>query len=291
MTALSLGLILLSAVGHATWNLLAKRVGGGALSVWTYSALAALIYAPLAVFVLASNTKPLGIESLVAMLISGVLHTGYFLLLQRGYRDGDLSLVYPLARGTGPTLSTLAAIALFGERPSPVSLAGAVLIGVGVFLLAGAGARAGAARRSAHTLRLAIGYGLATGVFIAIYTLWDKRGVSAVGVPPLVFDWGTGLTRALLLTPLALPRWAEVKRNFAAHRRAYLGIALLAPAAYILVLTALSTTAVSYVAPAREISILIGTFFGVRALKEGDGRRRLVAAALMVVGIMALALG
>lgn len=291
MTALSIGIILLSAVCHATWNLLAKRAGGGALSVWIYSSLAALIYAPLALIAAATSARPLTLEGALAMLVSGGLHTGYFVLLQRGYREGDLSLVYPLARGTGPTLSTLSAILLFGERPSPIAFGGAVLIGVGVFLLAGAGARAGAGRRSPEAVRAAIVYGLATGVFIAVYTLWDKRGVSSLGIPPLVFDWGTGFARTLILAPLALPRLSDARREFVAHRREYLGIAVLAPLAYILVLTALSTTAVSYVAPAREISILIGTFLGVRALGEGDARRRLFAAALMVLGISALALG
>ncbi len=293
MSALSLGLILLSAVCHATWNLLAKRAGGGALSVWTYSALSALIYAPLALITFLNLERPIPLEGVLAMAISGVLHTGYFVLLQRGYREGDLSLVYPLARGTGPTLSTLAAVLLFGERPSIVAFGGAVLIAVGVFLLAGAATRPvdGVARRTSAAIRTAILYGLATGCFIAVYTLWDKRGVAALGIPPLIYDWGTGFSRTLLLAPLAIPRFADVRREFSRRKREYLGIAILSPLAYILVLTALSTTAVSYVAPAREISILFGTFLGVRALKEGDSRRRLVAAGLMVLGISALALG
>jgi multidrug transporter EmrE-like cation transporter len=70
-----------------------------------------------------------------------MLHTGYFLLLQRGYRTGDLSLVYPLARGTGPVLATAAAVAFFEERPSLLALSGLVLVAAGVFLLAGGGVR------------------------------------------------------------------------------------------------------------------------------------------------------
>ena len=167
-----------------------------------------------------------------------------------------------------------------------------MLIGAGVFLLASARQRPSAeAQRTARGVRAAIIYGLVTGVFIAVYTLWDKRGVAALGIPPLIYDWGTGFSRTLILAPLAVPRFAEVRREFAAHKREYLGIAILSPLAYILVLTALSTTAVSYVAPAREVSILIGAFFGARFLAEGDSRRRLFAAALMVLGISALALG
>ncbi len=114
-------------------------------------------------------------QGVLAMMVSGVLHTGYFVLLQRGYREGDLSLVYPLARGTGPTLSTLAAVVFFGERPSPVAFAGAMLIGVGVFLLAGARARPAAeAHRTSSGVRAAVMYGLVTGVFIAGEMLdWD----------------------------------------------------------------------------------------------------------------------
>ena len=131
MTFLALTLILVAAFFHATWNLLAKRVGseaGTAVFVWLSGSLAVVLYAPLAVAVLVYGESRLGPPELLFMLGSGVLHLGYFLLLQRGYAAGDLSLVYPLARGTGPLFATAAAIAFFGEHPSLLALCGMVLI-------------------------------------------------------------------------------------------------------------------------------------------------------------------
>jgi drug/metabolite transporter (DMT)-like permease len=128
-------------------------------------------------------------------------------------------------------------------------------------------------------------------VIIAGYTLWDKRAVSALGIPPLLYDWCGNLGRVLILTPLALGRPGEVRRLWREHRREVLVMAVLTPLSYILVLTALVFTPVSYVAPAREISILLGTVMGARLLAEGDSARRLVAAGAMVVGVAALAIG
>ena len=111
MTFFALALVLAAAVFHATWNLLAKRVGdGGAVFVWLFGLCSLVIYAPLAVVVVLVSEPQLGAVQFVFMFGSGVLHLGYFVLLQRGYAVGDLSLVYPLARGTGPLLATAAAI-------------------------------------------------------------------------------------------------------------------------------------------------------------------------------------
>lgn len=288
MTSLALGLVLAAAFFHAGWNLLAKRVAGGdaAAFTWLVAALAALLYAPLAAAVVVFQRPHLDALVPIFLLGASVLHIGYYLLLQRGYRSGDLSLVYPIARGTGPLLATGAAIAFFGERPSPMALAGAALITLGVFTLLRPAPGAEPSERGS-----AIGYALLTGVVIASYTLWDKHAVSALAIPPLLFDWGSHVGRTLLLAPVALGRWPEVRREWQTHRPEALGVAILSPLAYILVLTALASSPVSYVAPAREISILIGAALGARLLAEGDARRRLAAAGAMILGLAALALG
>jgi drug/metabolite transporter (DMT)-like permease len=286
MTFFALALVLAAAVFHATWNLLAKRVGdGGPVFVWLFGFCSLLIYAPLAVVVVIVSGPHLGPVQLLFMFGSGVLHLGYFVLLQRGYAVGDLSLVYPLARGTGPLLATAAAIVLFGERPSALVLVGIGLITVGVFVLTG----------ESGSLRSGLGagviYGLLTGVFIAAYTIWDKQAVSVLLIPPLLQSWATTLVTTLLLTPLAIGQRKEALALWRAHKPEVLGVAVLSPLSYILVLTALVFTPVSYVAPAREISILIGAAMGTHLLSEGDSTRRLLAAGAMVAGIIALALG
>ena len=128
MPTFALALVVVAALAHAAWNVLAKTASGGATFVWLFSAAAVVIWLPAVLVAEVVAPGSLGLEGLAFMVASGALHALYFVLLQRGYRDGDLSLVYPLARGTGPLLSTLAAIVIFSERPSALALAGGAII-------------------------------------------------------------------------------------------------------------------------------------------------------------------
>jgi drug/metabolite transporter (DMT)-like permease len=286
VTGLAITLILAAAFIHASWNLLAKRASGEATFTWLFAALSALLYAPLAAVVILFQGAPVGSTEIAFMCGSALLHTGYFVLLNQGYRFGDLSLVYPLARGTGPLLSCAAAIVFLGERPSALALAGALLITAGVVILTG-----GLRHFREAEARTAVVYALVTGTFIAGYTLWDKQAVSRFSMSPLLLDWGANLGRAVLLAPMAAARWDSVRKEWRNHRFEALGVAILTPLSYILVLTALAFTAVTYVAPAREISILIGTAMGTGLLAEGNAARRLGGACAMVLGVVALGLG
>jgi drug/metabolite transporter (DMT)-like permease len=174
VSAFTLTIVLLASVFHATWNLLAKRAGGGVAFIWLYFALSTTLYVPLVAVVYALAHPHLGLVDWLFIAGNGVTHLVYFVFLQRGYREGDLSLVYPLARGTGPLLSSLAAIVLFAERPGALGIVGLVLIVGGIFLGSSGVARTGGGER---LMRISIGYGLATGASIAIYTLWDKYSV------------------------------------------------------------------------------------------------------------------
>ena len=104
-------------------------------------------------------------------------------------------------------------------------------------------------------------------------------------------QWGTSLGISALLAPWALWHRREVRVRWASSRREVVAIGVLVPAAYILVLAAMTVSPVSYVAPAREVSILFATLMGTHLLSEGGSGRRLAAALTMVVGVVALALG
>jgi drug/metabolite transporter (DMT)-like permease len=300
VTAVALGLILIAAVCHAAWNLVTKRVAGGPAFAWVFTSMSTVLYAPIAVAALLIVRPPLTGEAWLFVAGNGILHLSYLLALLRAYRAGDLSVVYPVARGIGPMLAALAAIALLGERPTPVAYGGIALIGIGVFSLAGAGAGgegegggsmseegpAGGARASGA----GVGWGLVTGGVIAAYTVWDKHAVSALALPALFYDWAGGVVLSIGLLPLAARRRDQVRAVWSDHRREALAVAVLSPLAYILVLTALASSPVSYVAPAREVSILIGALLGARLLGEGHLRRRIPAAVAIVVGVVALAI-
>jgi drug/metabolite transporter (DMT)-like permease len=285
VTGSALALILAAAFIHASWNYLLKRSGGGNAFVWLFAALSAVLYAPLAFAVVWWTRPPLGWTALTLMLASAILHTAYYMLLDRAYRSGgDLSLVYPLARGSGPLITVVVAVLLLGENPSGVALAGAALIACGAVLLTGN--LAGLRERGSL---LAVIYALLTGCTIASYTVVDKLAVAAFAVPPILQDWAANLGRVVLMTPLALRAPDEIASTWRRARKEIIAVAILCPLSYILVLTAMVFTPVSYVAPAREVSILIAAVMGAQLLKEGETGRRLLAATAMVAGIVCLA--
>ena len=286
MTGFAFALVLAAAFVHATWNFLAKRVGGGPPFLWLFASLSSVFYLPLALIIFFVQKPLFGMTEIVFVVGSSLIHLLYFLTLQKGYQVGDLSLVYPLARGTGPTLSTLAAVIILGERPSRLAMLGALLVVVGVFFLASGG------RFSVKKgLGQGLGFGVLTGMLIASYTLWDKHAVSRLLIPPLLLDYCSTLGRVLFLSPIALRQRNEVFKIWSSHRWETIGVALLNPLSYILVLTALIATPVSYIAPLREVSILIGTTMGTRLLAEEGARKRLLVSGMMLLGILALAFG
>ncbi|MBN1530853.1 MAG: EamA family transporter [Thermoleophilaceae bacterium] len=281
MPTIALGLVLLAAGAHALWNLLAKTAqGGGAPFVWLASVFGAAVLTPAALVIVAVSPPSLGAVAFMAG--SGVIHAVYFACLLRGYREGDLSLVYPLARGSGPVIATIAAIVLLGERPGPVVLTGGAIVVLAILSLAAPAVRAGAPGTS---------WALATGLTIALYTIWDKHAVDGLGASPVVYFWATEIGVALVLTPFVLGARRALTATWREDRRGALGVALLSGFAYILVLYALRLADVSYVAPAREVSVLFGAVLGAGVLGEADPRRRIACAAAIVVGIAALALG
>jgi uncharacterized membrane protein len=288
VTAVALALVVFSAFIHASWNFVLKKSGGGTGLITAASLTSLALYAPIVLGVTWYMGYAFNPMHLALMLGSGVVHTVYFLLLDRAYRSGgDLSIVYPLARSTGPLITIVVAVTLLGERPSAAAIAGAILIGASALLLTG---NPFAWHKS--EARHAVGFALLTGCVIAAYTIFDKASVATWLIPPLLYDWGTNFFRCCVLVPLASRRSpGSMAAAWRERRATVIVIALLSPLSYILVLTAMVFTPVSLVAPAREVSILFAALMGAHFLREGDLARRVVAAIGMVLGISGLALG
>ena len=334
MSATAITLILIAAVAHASWNLFTKQAAQtGAMSfIWLAATAATLLYIPVIAIAWAGGWLHLTALGWVFMAGTGVLESAYFVFLQSGYRLGDLSLVYPVGRGTGALLAAVAGIAFLGERPGPVAIGGIIAIVAGIALIGapspasagppssspelaskppaepasertaaalfsrratrrdeGKAARIAALRSPASTA--AIGFAVATGVFIASYTLWDRYAVATLGTSALLQGYATFPFMAVVF---ARPAWRAKDRTalvWHRYRAQVAGAAVLMPLAYILVLAALAFTAVSVVAPAREISVLFGVLMGGRLLGEGSAGRRLTAAVAIAGGIIAIAVG
>ncbi|MBP1765447.1 MAG: hypothetical protein H6Q65_2505 [Firmicutes bacterium] len=286
MSNIALLLVLSAAFAHATWNYLAKRASGGTPFVWLFGAISTIVYLPLAIWILVYQQPVIGSAQLGFMIGTAVLHCAYFYLLDRGYQIGDLSLIYPLARSTGPLLATVAAVFVLGEQPTFVTISGGLLILIGVFFLTGNPFLL----RSPGASKPAM-FAVLCGMVIATYTVWDKMAVSTYLVPPLLLDWSSNLGRTLLLTPYAMKRRDKVREQWKLNKKLVIGVGILCPLAYILILTALVFSPVSYIAPAREISILVGTVLGAKLLSEGNLTSRLAAAGAMVIGLIILSFG
>jgi drug/metabolite transporter (DMT)-like permease len=277
------GLVLAAAFCHATWNFYVKRINGGPELVWLFSAISMVLYLPVAAYITITLSASFRPWQIAFNLGSAVLHLGYFLLLQQGYRRGDLSLVYPVARATGPLLSAMFAIAILGETITYQAAAGSFAIIVGVLFLTGGATQTG------NKFGPSIAFGLTAGALIGSYTVWDAHTVSALSVPPLLLDYASSLARTFLLAPIAARRKGLVTKYWRERRRGGVSIAIFNPLACILVLYALTFTPVVYVAPTRELSVLITVLLGSVGLGEGDLRRRLLWASLILLGVVSLA--
>lgn len=293
MSPLALGLVLAAALLHASWNLVAKKAGGGNHFVLLGAVLVSLVWAPAAVWVGAAAVARLGALEWTVLAGSALLHVLYFRTLLQGYSVADLTVVYPVARGSGPLLSSLGAVALLGESLSLVSGAGALAVVAGVFLIAGGPRVWQQAHDPAqrHRVRQGVAWGALTGGFIAGYSLVDGYAVKVLLLSPILVDYVGNLLRVPVMLPFALRDPHGFARACRRQWRPALVVATLGPLSYVMVLYALTMAPLSHVAPAREVSMLFAALLGGQLLGEGDRTLRLIGAAGIALGVAGLALG
>jgi drug/metabolite transporter (DMT)-like permease len=288
MPVSALALVVGAAFIHAYWNLLVKRAEGGSAFVWLFSLASAVLYAPIVVTLIAIEPLGYGLFEWSLIVSSGVLHLVYAITLNHGYRVGDLSVVYPVARGTGPLIATVGAILLLNERPSPTGIVGVLLIIAGILFIAGAWSPA--LYRSSPRAAKGLTYGLLTGLCIAAYTVNDAYAVKVLLVSPIMIDYFGNLFRLVFMTPTVVSDRTTLAKEWRKTWKFAAAVGALMPLSYIMSLFAMRLAPVSYVAPARELSMLVGAYFGAKLLREGHTRQRLIGTGLMIGGIVALAL-
>jgi drug/metabolite transporter (DMT)-like permease len=288
MTTAVFLLVLGSALCHASWNFLHKRSSHKVAFLWSFAAVAFALF--LVPSVVAAAVEGIGWWGVFFGLGTALLHGVYGLALSRGYHVGDLSSVYPIARGMGPALVPLGAVILLDESVSVAAGFGIALVVFGIYIL---NVESFSPRELAQPLRnLARPAGrvaLLTGGLIACYSLWDKAALDYL--PPLTLNQFAMAGHAFVLAPIVLldparPAAAEWRER----RRAVIAAGILSPLAYLLILVALTSGRIAYIAPAREVGIVIGALLGVLFLGEGYGAWRISGAALIVAGAFTLGL-
>ena len=283
-------LIVAAALIHATWNALSKHAGGGGVFVWCSSWISAAWLTPVALIFYWDDLFALNALQWGVIAASGTLHMVYSIQLQRAYAVADLSVVYPLARGSAPLITLLGAVLLLGERPTMIAYCGVAGIVLGAFVIGG-GDRLLRQKTLSPKAVTGVYQGLLTGAMIASYTLVDGYGVKFLLIAPIVLDWLGNVMRCALLTPNVIHKREQMRPLWARAKWHIIGVGLLSPLSYILVLSALKYAPISYVAPARELSMLVGALIGAKLLSEGDAKRRMTGALCIAIGVGLIALG
>jgi uncharacterized membrane protein len=293
-----------AAVLHVSWNVLLKTAGDPLQAAAVGLATAAAVLCPTAAVAWVVLGQPtVAPEALALSVVSGFLEAMYFAFLAAAYRRGDLSMVYPLARGSAPLLAVAIGVLVLGERLGPVGYAGVAALLVGLLSLQRPWRYVRASGRESGG---AAGFALLTGITIAAYSAVDRVGVRAtepwiyaglIWASSTVFLWGyvwayrrrgnvAAGRRAVNGSPAALD-----DRTFDPRRAAVGGLITLS--AYVLILVAFTVAPLTAVAPLRESAIVLASGWGSLRLGEAADRaealRRIGAAALVVAGAILLA--
>jgi drug/metabolite transporter (DMT)-like permease len=283
-----LALIAVAAVMHATWNVALKTSGDPLITSGRAMIAGTLVAAPFAVVAWFLDGRPtIPGDALILGVVSGLLEVIYLVLLAGAYRRGELSVVYPLARGTGPLLSILAGVTLLGERLGLLGTLGVAALVAGLLVVQ----RPWRFLRGGPRVEAAVPWALACGISIAAYSTVDRVGAR------LIEPW----LYAAILFPVTAIGMAFVIAF--AGRRPRSGptlswprstaAGLLAVSTYVLILIAFSIAPLAVVAPLRESAIVLGSGWGALRMGEarggGDAARRIGASLLVVLGAILLA--
>ena len=273
MPASAFGLALAAAFLHAAWNVLLARARDPEAATAVALLAAIVLFAPV-------TAATWDVESVVwpYLLATSALHLAYFALLAAAYRRAELSVVYPLARGLAPILVLLGAVVALGVTPSAGQAAAVCLVGAGIVLVRGV------SRGAAWT---GVGFGLAIAACIAAYTLVDNEGIRHAN-PITYLELATTLAAFGYLGGVLAAGKARALRREVSPATILAGLAMFG--AYALVLAALQLAAAAPVAAVRETSILIATAGAAFVLRERFGPARMAGAALVVAGLVLLAL-
>lgn len=289
MSFLALSLIVIGALCHASWNYFAKCASGGKPFVWLYGLASSILILPFMIgwlFFYEVDLYTTWHTLLITALASAVIHIFYSLSLQYGYQSADMSVVYPIARGAGPLFAVIGAVYLLNERPSIVGWLGVFIIFMGI--LSVSGIRNIFRKHGNNRVKKGLYWGVATGIFIATYTLLDGWVVKVIELSPLIFYSTTLWIRTFMLAPFVWADKSSLKQQWIINRKYILWVGVLSPAAYLLTLYAMTLAPLSYIAPARELSMLFGALLASQLLHEKDAKSRLLGTLCIALGVAVL---
>ena len=288
MTTIALIFILMAALLHATWNYLAKKSRDKLAFLWLFVLTATVIYFVPFVYWLRSHHIPT--DGWIYIFATGLIHAFYFWFLGAAYERGDLSTVYPIARGTAPVLVPFVAAGWLREFPSALGAFGIGLVAVGIYAINLPGFSWRGLLQTWRVMRHGpVLLAFSTGIMTTLYTVVDKRGVQFVD--PFIYIYLMFVLSMLFLTPwMLLRKRKELQNEWMNNKRTIGLVGFMCLGTYLLVLSAMATPSkVSYIAAGRECSILFSALFGVLLLNELRGRQKIMGAVVIVLGLVCIA--
>ena len=274
-------LVLISAISHAAWNFAARKAAGNLVAIWLglWFGCALVLPGVIGIVVYKGLPETVSAQAIICTIATGLIHGVYFRLVATGYEHGEISLVYPIARGSGIALTAILASLLFKEYFTLLGSIGIGLISAGIMTLSLAADR----KANAKVITLA----LAAGATIVAYALVDKMGVRYVN--PVVYIWSMFLIAAVFLTPFVVRRYRGKLGHLA---RQYLGYALVigvgSIGTYLMILFAFTMGPVGYIVAVRELAVVLGALAGILFLKERFTIPKAIAICTIVIGIMCI---
>ncbi len=288
MPLITLVLLACAALIHAGAHILLKRACNKLAFVWWQLLAALVLYSP----ILLTSRYDWPPTVWLIILASGVAEAVYFYATSRAYTLGDLSVAYPLSRGSAPLFTALWAAVFLRERPSPLGSIGIVVIAVGLFLI-NLPSWSDIVRPLQGLVEAAPRWALTAGLFISTYSVIDKVGVKYVS--PLLYIYVVLVVTWLVMGAGWAADWKRrshlLVEEWRANKWQAGGAGVAVVGAYALVLAAMQRSPVSYVGSIREVSVVLTAWVSTTFLGEGKGGLRIPASILVVAGIMLIAIG
>jgi drug/metabolite transporter (DMT)-like permease len=281
MSLFAIGLLLVAAVLHTTWNLLLKQAGEKYMATWWASIIGSLVFLP-AIFTLGFPSKSIW----HILVISAFFEIAYYIVLAEGYRDSDFSLIYPMGRGAAPALIAIWSAVFLGERFTLGGLFGIIIIVIGLLIVGGSSIFQTHAKPHTRGILLA----LLLAFLISIYSILDGVAVKQTNALPYVvvlFMCVPGFTSPLIFRFYG---WNKLRDEFTSHGWTLAAIGVLTIGAYSLALWAYSISPLGYAGAIREVSVVMAAYAGWQFLGEKFGGWRIFGAVVIFIGIMVIAL-
>ncbi|UCG30433.1 MAG: EamA family transporter [candidate division WOR-3 bacterium] len=275
MTGIAFLLVIMSALLHAAWNFTAKRVSGNLSVLYLGMSGICVVLLP---FVLLRASGTIMPHAYPFVIVTGVIHALYFVALSRAYKYGNISTVYPVARGFGVIGTAIVAIAVLSEKVSLTGLCGIISAGFGIFVI-------GASVEKGIEGRRGLWFAFLVGSTMIGYSVVDKLAMAAID-PVIYIFWMILFSMALLTPYMLIVRRRELIAAWKEHKKYSMAIGLGATAGYLLILFVFRMAQVSYVVAVRELSVVVGSILGVVYLRESLSIRKLLGILMVVAGLV-----